>query len=314
MTPGRSCPLAYRYAPAAFARPASLECETLFVVGGVYGNRPALRRIVELFDAEPGRKRLVFNGDFHWFDVDPAVYAEIGATVLAHEALRGNVETELAVEDADGADDAGCGCGYPEWVDDAVVAHSNAILRGLRATARQHPALTRAAAALPMTLRADVAGMRVAIVHGDATSLAGWGFAHERLADRSHAATVAGWFDAAQVDLFASSHTCLPVFQRFGNGLVLNNGAAGMANFSGHGEGLLTRISTRRFDGPQARYGTRRDRLFIDAIAVDFDAPAWQAEFLAQWPPGSSAHASYWRRIVDGPDHTLAQAMRLAAR
>ena len=311
MTPGRSCPLAYRYAPADLARPAAIDCETLYVAGGVYGNRPALRRITELFDAEPGPKRLVFNGDFHWFDIDPGAYAEVAATVLAHSALRGNVETELAADAADNSADAGCGCAYPQWVDDAVVAHSNAILQRLRTTARGHSELTRAAAALPMTLRADVAGVRVAIVHGDATSLAGWGFAQELLADAAHGRTVAGWFDAARVDIFASSHTCLPVFQRIDDGLVLNNGAAGMPNLEGRGEGLLTRISARRFEGPQAVYGTRGAHLFIDAIAVDFDAAAWQAEFLAQWPPGSPAHASYWRRIVDGPAYTLAQALRL---
>ena len=310
MSPGRSCPLAYRYAPADLARPAQFDCETLYVAGGVYGNRPALRRITALFEGEPGPKRLVFNGDFHWFDIDPDAYAEVAATVLGHAALRGNVETELAADDLDGSADAGCGCAYPDWVDDATVAHSNAILRSLRATARCHPELTRAAAALPMTLRADVAGMRVAIVHGDATSLAGWGFAQERLAEPAHARTVAGWFDAARVDLFASSHTCLPVFQRVGNGIVLNNGAAGMANFAGRHEGLLTRISIRPFAGPQARFGLRREHLFIDAIAVDFDPAAWQAEFLAQWPPGSAAHASYWRRIVDGPAHTISQSMR----
>ncbi len=312
MTPGRSCPLGYRYAPADFARPAQLECDTLYVAGGVYGNRPALRRIEALFAAETGAKRLVFNGDFHWFDIDPAAYAEVGAAVLAHTALRGNVETELAAGDDSAAGDAGCGCAYPEWVDDAVVAHSNAILARLRSTARRHPAATCAAAALPMWLRADVAGTRVAVVHGDATSLAGWGFAQERLADAAHARTVAGWFDAAQVDIFASTHTCLPVFQRIGAGLVLNNGAAGMGNFAGHVEGLLTRLSTRPFEGPQRRYGLRRGPLHIDAIGIDFDAAEWQAEFLAQWPPGSAAHASYWRRIVAGPDHALAQAMRCA--
>ena len=312
MTPGRSCPLAYRYAPADLARPATIDCETLYVAGGVYGNRPALRRIEELFDAEPGPKRLVFNGDFHWFDTDPDAYREVAMTVLGHDALRGNVETELAADAAeDGSADAGCGCAYPGWVDDAVVAHSNAILRRLRATARRQPEPTRAAAALPMLLRADVAGVRVAIVHGDATSLAGWGFAQELMADPAHVRTVAGWFDAAQVDIFASSHTCLPVFQRVGSGLVLNNGAAGMANFAGSHEGLLTRIATRPYAGPQARFGLRRGPLFIDAIALDFDAAAWQAEFLAQWPAGSPAHASYWRRIVDGPSHTMAQALRL---
>jgi hypothetical protein len=61
----------------------------------------------ELFERERGRKRLVFNGDFHWFDADPEVFARVQATVLAHEALRGNVETELARL---GDIDAGCVC------------------------------------------------------------------------------------------------------------------------------------------------------------------------------------------------------------
>ena len=331
--PGRSCPLGYRYAPADLASPAAWHTETLYVAGGLYGNRPALRRLLALYAREPEPKRLVFNGDFHWFDVDAAAYAEIGTSVLAHAAIRGNVETELAAavdDDAEAGDvgpgaaetdAAGCGCAYPAWVDDAVVAHSNAIQRRLRATARQHPELTRAAAALPMWLRVEVGGLRVAIVHGDAQSLAGWGLAQEHLADAAHAATVARWFEAAQVDAFACSHTCLPVFQRVGGavdnalrtGLVLNNGAAGMPNFAGRQEGLLTRISTRAYPGPERRYGLRQAGLYIDAIGIDYDTAQWQAEFLAQWPPGSAAHASYWRRIVDGPAHTPEQAMRVAA-
>ena len=318
--PGRSCPLGYRYAPADLASPAAWHTETLYVAGGLYGNRPALRRLLALYAREPEPKRLVFNGDFHWFDVDDATYAEIGTSVLAHDAIRGNVETELAADpDAADADATGCGCAYPAWVDDAVVAHSNAIQRRLRATARRQPELTRAAAALPMWLRVEVGGLRVAIVHGDAQSLAGWGLAQEQLADAVHAATVARWFEAAQVDAYACSHTCLPVFQRVGpgavhrGGLVLNNGAAGMPNFAGDRAGLLTRIATRPYDGPERRYGLCQAGLHIDAIGIDYDTAQWQDDFLAQWPPGSAAHASYWQRIVDGPTHAPEQAMRVAA-
>jgi hypothetical protein len=39
---GRSCPLAYRYQPEALAQPAQLEADTLYVVGGLYGNPAAL--------------------------------------------------------------------------------------------------------------------------------------------------------------------------------------------------------------------------------------------------------------------------------
>jgi hypothetical protein len=63
--PGRSCPLHYRYAPAAFARAPEARCDVLYVVGGLYGNEPALDAVLALFERERGNKRLVFNGDFH---------------------------------------------------------------------------------------------------------------------------------------------------------------------------------------------------------------------------------------------------------
>src|SRR5688500_7447319 len=100
-TPGRSCPLHYRYAPEVFATAPTLQnLDVLYVVGGLYGNALALDRVLELFAAEHGRKQLVFNGDFHWFDADPEVFARVQRGVLAHTAIRGNVETELASDDA----------------------------------------------------------------------------------------------------------------------------------------------------------------------------------------------------------------------
>ena len=315
-TPGRSCPLHYRYRPADFAAAPASACDTLYVVGGLYGNPDALAQVLALFEQEPGDKRLVFNGDFNWFDIDGAAFEHINTQVLRHTALRGNVETELAAA-ADDTDDAGCGCAYPAWVDDAVVERSNRILQRLRATARRFPALTQRLAALPMWARVDVAGLRVAIVHGDAESLAGWGFAQQHLQDAAHRATVRGWFQAAQVDAFACSHTCLPVFQRLAvpgrpvAPLVLNNGTTGMPNFRGDPAGLLTRISTLPFAGPAAarRHGLRAAAAFVDALAVDSASAAWRALFLQQWPAGSDAHASYWQRIAQGPAFEPAQAM-----
>ena len=38
---------------------------------------------------------------------------------------------------------------------------------------------------------------------------------------------------------------------------------------------------------------------------------AAQRRFLAQWPSGSDAHASYFSRIVDGPSYRLDQVVRL---
>ena len=173
MSPGRSCPLDYRYRASDIAHaplPEGLRgLETLYVVGGLYGNPEALAAVLAAFEAEPGgrRKALVFNGDFHWFDAEPDGFATVQAAVMRHWATRGNVETELAREQI-GA--AGCGCAYPDFVDSATVAHSNRIIERLHAAV---PAGQRAVlAALPPFLRAEVAGMAVGIVHGDAESLA----------------------------------------------------------------------------------------------------------------------------------------------
>jgi hypothetical protein len=314
--PGRSCPLHYRYAPSAFAVAPALRCEVLYVVGGLYGNEPALDQVLALFEQERGDKRLVFNGDFHWFDTDPAAFQRISQRVLAHTALRGNVETELASPDG-AAGDAGCGCAYPAWVGDGVVERSNRILQRLRATAQRFPQLTEALGALPMWARVDVAGLRVAVVHGDAESLAGWGFAQEHLQDPVHRATVRRWFAQAQVDAFACSHTCLPVFHRLPmagravDPMVLNNGATGMPNFSGDRAGLFTRIALTPFEGPaaQRRHGLRVGAAHIDAIGVDSASAAWLQQFAAQWPPGSDAHVSYAERIHAGPAYTPAEAL-----
>ena len=105
--PGRACPVGYRYGARALAAPASLQVDTLWVAGGLYGNGFALERLPDLLPLERGSQALAFNGDFHWFDVDPVLFGEVNRRVLEHHATRGNVETELTTPAAG----AGCGCG-----------------------------------------------------------------------------------------------------------------------------------------------------------------------------------------------------------
>ncbi|MBI5720250.1 MAG: hypothetical protein HZC37_21460 [Burkholderiales bacterium] len=342
--PGRSCPLRYRYRPEDIAQaevPAGLrDLDVLYVVGGLYGNEPALQQVLRLFERERGRRALVFNGDFHWFDIDPAVFARVQREVLAHAAQRGNVETEIAAvpvgdlpDDMPGAD-AGCGCAYPAWVGDAVVERSNRILARLRGAAG--PAQRAELAALPMWQPASVGPWRVGLVHGDAESLAGWGFAQEHLAEAARREAARRWCVRAGVQAFACSHTCLPVFCELsassaadatasapepafaaasapapaGERWVLNNGAAGMPNFGGDPAGLLTRVALSPFEGRERRFGVRRDEVFAEGIAIEYDADAWRRRFLADWPAGSDAHASYHQRIERGPAYCVEEALR----
>jgi hypothetical protein len=301
LRPGRTCPVSYRYSPRIFDRAPEIVAETLYVIGGLYGNVEALDALQALAARERGPVALVFNGDFHWFDIEAADFARVTGEVLGHAALRGNVETELAAEGSG----AGCGCAYPADVSDADVARSNEILERLRRTAAQHPAMRERLGSLPMHLVARVGEARVGIVHGDAASLAGWGFARDRLDAPAHRRWLESAFRDAQVDVFASTHTCIPALREYDfgahAGVVANNGAAGMPNFAGTQFGLITRIGARPFDGPERLHGIAARGACVDALKLEYHAERWRARFLASWPEGSAAHASYYRRIVGGP-------------
>jgi hypothetical protein len=301
------CPVDYIYPPSVFDRAAEIESEALYVVGGLYGNLEALAAVMRLAEVERTQPTIVFNGDFHWFDAEPDWFAAVERGVTRHRALRGNVETEIARADDIGA---GCGCAYPPSVGEDAVRRSNAILRELRdaVPADIHARL----ATLPMHLVARVGALRVGIVHGDAESLAGWRFAHDALdnpASRS-------WLDrvrrGSRVDVFASTHTCLAVLRDVvlpsGRLTVVNNGAAGMPNFSDSTFGVVTRIATTR-SPHRTLYGLFRDGIHIDAIAVHYDRRAFIDRFLARWPEDSPAHQSYFSRISTGPDHPMARAV-----
>jgi hypothetical protein len=303
---GLMCPRDYRYSPSVFNRPAELQAEVLYVVGGLYGNLAALDAVEELAAKEPGAVTIVFNGDFHWFDAEPGWFAAIDDRVAKYPALRGNIETEIARADDIGA---GCGCAYPANVSANVVTWSNAILRELRQALA--PSRVGRLAGLPMHLVASVGGLRVGIVHGDATSLAGWDFAHERLADAARRAALAALREAAGIDVFASTHTCLAALCDVTGArrlTIINNGAAGMPNFSGTRFGVITRIARHPSPHPPL-YGQLRDGVSIDALAVRYDTDAFLRSFLARWPEDSPAHRSYLQRILHGPDHTVAAAV-----
>jgi hypothetical protein len=324
---GRSCPLAYRYQPEALAQPAQLEADTLYVVGGLYGNPAALQAILERAAEEPGGPAtIVFNGDAHWLDVDPEDFQAVSEAVGGHHATRGNVEAELASQGSE--EDAGCGCAYPDYVGDDVVERSNQIIGRLRATASRFPALVARLAALPRHLTAVVGGERVGVLHGDPESLAGWGLALEAMEPgdpvvrrqvgwhgRPTTTTqLLDWFARAQVTVFASTHTGLPYAQAIPDGagrrLVINNGAAGLPNFAGTSYGVVTRLSSDPAPPADGLYGTTVGSLRADALPVRFDPAWWTRRFLAQWPPGSPGHRSYFTRITAGTHLEPRQAAR----
>ena len=303
---GRVCPLDYNYEPSVLARAADFAADTLYVVGGLYGNTAALAAIEHMAARESLKPEIVFNGDFHWFDADPDWFAQIERGVVPFRALRGNVETEVA---RPGDIGAGCGCAYPDSVSADVVTRSNEILTLLQQAAP--PAARQRLGALPMHFVAQIGALRVGIVHGDAATLAGWRFAQDELDNPNRQAWFADVHGKAKVDIFASTHTCLAALRDFtlpgGRLTIINNGAAGMPNFAGHLCGIITRIATTP-SPHKPLYGLQRDDVHIDALAVEYDTEAFLARFLKRWPQGSPAHESYYKRIVGGADYTVAQA------
>ncbi len=305
---GRACPLAYRYGATALASSPVTTTETLYVVGGLYGNVQSLERIEAMVKAESTPVSVVFNGDFNWFNIDNDSFQRINRAVLQHDALQGNVEFEF-----NGTDSAsGCGCAYPDTVDQDTVDRSNRIHARLKATARQHPDILGQLAALPLFARYAVGAMTVGVVHGDADSLAGWMFDAVEMAKPENQDRISRMFGQSQVNIFASTHTCVPALRRFKlaqgrNGVVINNGAAGMPNFEDKPGGLLTRIGVHPSPHPPL-YGEELGGVFIDSLQIEYDRALWQKRFLANWPSGSDAHHSYFPRIDSGPSYKLAQA------
>lgn len=280
-TEGRSCPLTYRYTPESLCRePAQVSEDVLYIVGGLYGNAFALDEIEVMVRAEERhghRVKLVFNGDFNWFNADDTLFREINSRILDHTAILGNVDYELSVPNAG----AGCGCAYPEYVDQGVVERSNQMMGRLQVVADRHPDIQKKLSLLPRYRCLIFGGLKVLVLHGDPESLAGWGLAHESIASGSEE-KLAYWFRATGANLIACTHTCLPVIwsgkvdekQR----IVANNGAAGMGNLRADSRGLVTRIGfTSPFMEPLAAIA--RPGLHVSLMPVAYDIDAWLAQF-----------------------------------
>lgn len=294
--------MAYRYSPAALCREVSQVSEdVLYIIGGLYGNPFALDEIERMALAEERRGhrvKLVFNGDFNWFNASDTLFRQINNRVLDHTVTLGNVDFELATPSAG----AGCGCAYPDYVDQGVVERSNRIMERLQALAREHPDVQEQLSGLPRYRCLMFGGLNILVLHGDPESLAGWGLAHESFVAGNDLA-LAEWFRESDADVMVSTHTCLPVLwsgmvdERFR--VVANNGSAGMGNLLSDPRGLITRLG---FTSPLAEpvTGIEHRGLNISLMPVSYDLEAWLPQFDRLWPDGSPAAVSYRNRIISG--------------
>lgn len=216
----------------------------------------------------------------------------------------GNVEAELCREKDIGA---GCGCAYPEYVADDIVIRSNIIHRELKTTLEQLPSWKGLLAQRPRAAVFSVNRNRVAVTHGDEQSLGGWHCSVEALSRPDRQNKLFSWMEKMRLDVMATTHTCTPAVIARQNRAVINNGAAGMPNFSGKLYGLATRIT----DAPSenALYRTLWRNLYVEAIPIPCQHKAFLEWFEKIWPNGSPAEQSYKERITRGPVFSAKEAL-----
>ena len=139
------------------------ECDVLYVVGGLYGNVAALDALEEGMERERRhglRIEVCFNGDFNFFNASTDAWARInqGVRALGH-ATAGNVEREALTGDG------GCGCAYPDYVDEAFADRASVIVERLRDVSTD-PDIAAWLSSLPFAKTYVVGGVRVCCVHG----------------------------------------------------------------------------------------------------------------------------------------------------
>ena len=319
------CEISYRYNPKDIG---ALKAEraissSLYVIGGLYGSLHSLDAILKMACLEKEPPQLIFNGDFNFFNCKEEDFIAINNIVKLFTATKGNIEDVISKPKPDSFE---CGCDYPSSVSTEYIKRSNKIAERLHGTAhsnQQSEIILQFLRELPMCRRIKMSsGHIIGILHGDAHSLSGWNFSYENLlassADAashwpsspalssscSSPSSVMKWLNEAKCDIFACTHTCLPVMVDYDNHskAIVNNGSAGIPNFKEETFGVITRISEDVKTVPQSSlYSTTlSDCIRIDAIAVCYDHKDFCSKFLVDWPEGSPGYVNYYERLVHG--------------
>ncbi|MDR2109287.1 MAG: hypothetical protein LBP28_07520, partial [Coriobacteriales bacterium] len=88
---------------------------------------------------------------------------------------------------------------------------------------------------------------------------------------------------------------------------IINNGAAGMPNFSGQDFGLVSRIALSTHT--QALYRAEVAGVYVEALPLTYNNVAFKRWFNELWPPHSPAALSYQSRIEGRIDDAIPNAL-----
>lgn len=297
MVKGRNCSLEYLLSKK-WAEDIELVVDRpIYIIGGLYGNYQSLIKIKELANNETKQPLLVFNGDIHWFDIYEEDFLKVENFIESDIKLIGNVEYELLNKN----NSLGCGCNYPEDVDEGIVNRSN-VIHSLLKNNISNEEILKKIYNRTSTICLEYFGKKIAITHGDEKNMAGWQCSNENLRNYERQKEIENWLKTNEIDVLATTHTCLPAILNLSNKLVINNGAAGMANIKNSTFGLITRIANNKHK--EALISKEIDNIFVELVKVDYDINNFINWFDSIWDQNSAASVSYRDRILYGTNMT----------
>jgi len=291
MTKGRNCSLDYMLNKDWVKNTLRIDKDVLYVVGGLYGNNFALELINS--KAEKENAQIIFNGDMHWFDINKDDFLTVENNSIKGIMLLGNVEYELI----NSKDNLGCGCNYPEDVSEGIVERSNTIHQMMKDNLGNDDILEEIQLR-DKTLSVEFLNKKIAITHGDEKSMSGWQCSHSSLQKKERQDELNTWLDDNKVDILATTHTCLPALYNNDKHIVVNNGAAGMANVKDSTYGLITRIA--KTPSEDAIVSEKIDNIYVELVKIDFSIEKFLEWFESVWDDNSPASISYKKRIIHG--------------
>lgn len=272
---------------------AVIDCDSfddIFVVGGLYGNIEAAKKLDQIRKKYP-KALFIFNGDIHWFDRKFEDFMLVEEMTHYGVKLLGNVEVELIRNDENYK---GCGCSYPEYVDSDVIERSDRIHSEMRKNLEGKYILDEISKRGKF-MALCFGGRKIFVTHGDEKNLAGWGLSIVSLKDVKRVEEVSNWMDEKGVDIMAVTHTCDPALLNNDGKVIINNGAAGMPNIKGEKYGIITKISKKHDE--ESVYGTCVGDVYVEAYPLCYDSEKFERWFESEWPEGSDANLSYMERI-----------------
>ena len=298
----------YGIPPEAWDAAPLEHCDVLLSAGGVYGNLFAMEEVGRMARAEAAtgaKVCVVYNGDYHWFDGTADNFCEVERLLEGSIPLNGNVECELSRSEDCGV---GCGCSYPMSMSDAFVGRSNAIFGRMRDAVRQRDVgLLQPLADRPCWGVVEAAGLRVGITHGDEKSVSGWGCSVDALHDPVRQEELRRFFRMRNVDVLSTTHTCAAAALALPEGIVINNGSAGLPEYRGQLFGLVNRIAAQPSN--EALYRATFKGAVVEAVPVHYDHEGFIRWFDGIWEADSPAAKSYRKRAVEGPDSIIPDAL-----